>query len=70
MFFGNARTLELHVVTCQWWPQLASARKVPFFTIADAIARAYNGCRSCLPHRRQWMRSSAGWSSAGWVSAG
>lgn len=48
MFFGNARTLELHVVTCQWWPQLASARKVPFFTVADAIARGYNGCRYCL----------------------
>ena len=49
MFFGNARTLEVHVVTCQWWPQISSAHKVPFFALADAVARGYNGCRYCLP---------------------
>ena len=48
MFFGNARTLEVHVVTCQWWPQISSAHKVPFFALADAVARGYNGCRYCL----------------------
>jgi zinc metalloprotease ZmpB len=48
-FFGNRRSGELHVSTCQLWPRINKARLDTFERIADAQARGYNGCRFCLP---------------------
>ena len=48
-FFGNRRSGELHVSTCQLWPRISKARLDTFERIADAQARGYNGCRFCLP---------------------
>ncbi|MBL7497409.1 M20/M25/M40 family metallo-hydrolase [Frankia sp. CNm7] len=49
MFFGNPRTMEVHVVTCPWWPRISAANKAPFFALRDALARGYDGCAHCLP---------------------
>jgi hypothetical protein len=48
-FFGNRRSGELHVSTCQLWPKINKARLDTFERIADAQARGYDGCRFCLP---------------------
>lgn len=48
-FFGNPRSLELHVSTCPFWDRMNKARLRTFERVADGQARGYNGCRFCLP---------------------
>lgn len=47
-FFGNPRSMELHVSSCQFWDQINKARLRTYERIADGQARGYNGCRFCL----------------------
>jgi hypothetical protein len=48
-FFGNPRSGEIHITTCQFWPRLGPSSKRPFARAEDAIARGFNGCAFCLP---------------------
>jgi hypothetical protein len=47
--YGNPRSMELHVVSCPFWPHISQRNKRPFMTIHDALARGFNGCRFCMP---------------------
>lgn len=48
-YFGNPRSMEVHVTTCPFWPALGRFSKRPFARIDEALARGYNGCAYCLP---------------------
>jgi hypothetical protein len=50
LVFGNPRSHELHTVRCAYWPRISQHNKVPFWQIADGLARGYNGCALCLPN--------------------
>jgi hypothetical protein len=49
LVFGNPRSRELHTVHCPYWPLVGQHHKVPFWQVADGLARGYNGCATCLP---------------------
>ena len=50
LVFGNPRSRELHTVHCPYWPLVGQHHKVPFWQVADGLARGYNGCATCLPN--------------------
>ena len=50
LVFGNPRSGEVHTVRCPYWPRITQRNKVPFWAIADALARGYDGCAACLPN--------------------
>ena len=49
LVFGNPRSMELHTVLCPCWPRISQRNKVPFWQIADGLARGFDGCAFCLP---------------------
>ena len=50
LVYGNARSHEVHVVTCPLWDRMTTSRLVPFLALGDALARGYDGCAFCVPH--------------------
>jgi hypothetical protein len=50
LVFGNKRSRELHTVRCSYWPLISQGNKLPFWQIADGLARGYDGCALCLPN--------------------
>ena len=50
LVYGNARSHEVHVVTCPLWDRMTVSRLVPFLALGDALARGYDGCAFCIPH--------------------
>ncbi len=48
-FVGNKRSLEFHVIECEWAKKMSPANRKPFSSIAEAIDNGYNGCSYCLP---------------------
>ena len=50
LFYGNARSREVHIVGCPFWDAMTHRRLVPFLALGDALARGYDGCAFCLPN--------------------
>ena len=50
LFYGNARSREVHIVSCPFWAAMTHRRLVPFLALGDALARGYDGCAFCLPN--------------------
>ncbi len=48
-YYGNVRTRELHLFGCAYRRKMHPGNQAPFQTIAEAVARGYNGCAFCLP---------------------
>jgi hypothetical protein len=45
---GNRRSKEVHTAGCVFWGKVKPRNKVPFGSLAEAMANGYDGCRFCL----------------------